>query len=210
MQPGRAQPRASGGLIRKIGDRDARVNLGGRACRQQRTQAKSVGWQLAGANIIHAQSRRDEPARAGTPAVLGKIRQAGARQQERRVARIRNVSVLDLLAVVFESHHQHVFIGHCNFAPRVQNAAQIVGERVTERRVKKETVSGYAPGHHLPEAAGKPLRVAPLIPEQILLVSGNRVNAGENVVGIGAERSRSAGVVRVAEEVEVEFAARAA
>src|SRR5207245_1053188 len=75
---------------------------------------------------------------------------------------------------------------------------------------EKIIVGGYASRHHLPEPRGELLGVASLIAEQVLLVARNRVDAGEKMVGVGAERSGRAGVVSVSEEVKLRLAARAA
>ena len=115
-------------LVRKIGDRNPRVHLDDGACGEQRPGSEAIRRQLLRANVVHAHPGRQEPSTAGAPAVFRKIRQAGARQQERRAARIGDKRILDLLAVVLESAHQKIFARYGDFAAGVQGRAQVVGE----------------------------------------------------------------------------------
>ncbi len=108
--------------------------------------------------------------------------------------------------IEFEAINEQIFAGDGNLAARIDDNAQILQERIAERRNEEGTVRRDAEGKNLLEARRELLGIAGLIGEEILFVAGDCIDPGKEMTGVGAVGAGRAGIVGVAEEVKRELA----
>src|SRR6266568_4237925 len=182
----RGAPSRSVRLAQHISERNTRVHLRHGACRKERPLAEGIRRKRSSSDAVRADSRDDEEARGGVPAVFREIRPGGSRQQKRRAAGVGDERVADLLAVPFQASHQKVLRRKRDLALFIHGAALVVRERIAKGRNEVVVVGRQRPRDDLAEARRKLLRIMPAVAKKVLLVARYGVEAGEKMIRVGA------------------------